>query len=56
MTFSDFKVHSSPLFFGLKVLKVLDLVIPNNVLFMYDFHAKLLPPVFKSFFTSVDRS
>ena len=21
---------------------------------MYDFHAKLLPPVFKSFFTSVD--
>ena len=55
MTFSDFKVHSSPLFFGLKVLKVLDLVILNNALFMYDFHAKLLPPVFKSFFTSVDR-
>ena len=54
MTFSDFKAHSSPLFFGLKVLKVLDLVILNNALFMYDFHAKLLPAVFKSFFTSVD--
>ena len=54
MTFSDFKAHSSPLFFGLKVLKVLDLVFLNNALFMYNFHAKLLPPVFKSFFTSVD--
>ena len=37
------------------MLKVLDLVILNNALFMYNFRAKLLPPVFKSVFTSVDR-
>ena len=49
LTLSDFKDHSSSLFFGLKVLKVLDLAI-FNTLFMYDFHAKLLAAVFKSFF------
>ena len=55
MTFSDFRAHSSPPVFGLKVLKVLDLAISNNAHFMYDFHAKLSPPVFKSFLMSVDR-
>ena len=56
MTFSDFRAHSSPLFFALKVLKVLDLVfLLNSALFMNNFHTYLLPPVFKSFFTSVDR-
>ena len=54
MTFSDNKVHSSPLLSGLKVLKVLDLVILNNAFFTYDFHAKLLPAALESFFTSVD--
>ena len=54
MSFSDYKAHSSPLLFGLKVLKVLDIIILNNALFMYDVHAKLLPAVFKSFFMYVD--
>ena len=50
MTFSDFSAHSSPLFVGLKELLIL-----NNTLSMYGFHAKLLSPVLKSFFTSVDK-
>ena len=44
--FSEVNAHSSPLFLRLEILKVSDLIFLQNDLFMYDFHADVLPPVF----------
>ena len=39
----------------LKILKFSDLLFINNALFVYDFHANILPSVFHDFFTPVNR-
>ena len=44
--FSEVNAHSSPLFLRLEILKVSDLIFLQNDLFMHDFHADVLPPVF----------
>ena len=55
MTFSDFRAHSTPLFYKLRFLKFPDIIFLNNALFMYDFHSGSLPLVFRTFFTSVSK-
>ena len=53
ITFSEFNAHSSPLFFKLEILKFTDVVFLQNALFMHDFHANVIPPVFLDFFNPV---
>ena len=48
--FSEVNAHSSPLFLKLEILKLSDLIFLQNALFMHDFHADVLPPVFRDFF------
>ena len=55
MTFSDFRAHSSPLFYKLTLLKFQDIIFLNNALFMYNFYGDKLPSVFKDFFISIDK-
>ena len=55
ITFSEYRAHSNPLFHHLKILKFSDLLFINNALFVYDFHANILPSVFHDFFTPVNR-
>ena len=50
ITFSDFRSHSSPLFFNLKILKVYDQVKVLNILFVHKFlNAKLLSDLLNYF-------
>ena len=53
ITFSGFRAHTSPLYKQLGILKLTDLVIFHNALFMHDFHSKKLPSAFNDFFTMV---
>jgi len=53
MTFSDYKAHSSPLFFRLKILKFLDLIFIQNALLMHDFYNNKLPDAFSDLFMSI---
>ena len=55
VTFSDFRAHSTPLFYKLRFLKFPDIIFLNNALFMYDFHSGNWPLVFQTFFTSVNK-
>ena len=54
--FSKVNAHSSPLFLKVTrntVLKLSDLIFLQNASFMHDFHADVLPPVFRDFFKPV---
>ena len=53
--FSEGNPHSSPLFLKhfLEILKLSDVIFLQNSLFMHDFHADVLPPVFRDFFKPV---
>ena len=51
--FSEVNAHSSPLFLKLEILKLSDIIFLQNALFMRDFHADDLPPVFRDFFKPV---
>lgn len=55
ITFSSFDHHSSPLFKSLEIIKFHDLVSLHISIFMYKFHNHLLPSIFQSFFTKVDK-
>ena len=55
ITFSNFDEHSSPLFRQLQIIKLADLVIYNVAVFMFKFHNKLLPSIFDSLFTQVNK-
>lgn len=55
ITFSSFDQHSSPLFKSLEIVKFFDLVTFLIAIYMYKFHNQLLPTVFQSFFTKVDK-
>jgi hypothetical protein len=48
MTFSSYYEHGNPLFIKLEILKLHDLVIYHNALFMYDFHIDNLPDTFNT--------
>ena len=53
ITFSSFTEHSSPLFKGLNVLKLSDIITLQLAVFMYKFHNQLLPSVFDTFLNPV---
>ena len=53
ITFSSFTEHSSPLFKGLNVLKLSDIIALQLAVFMYKFHNQLLPSVFDTFLNLV---
>ena len=55
ITFSKFDEHSSPLFRQLQIIKLADLVIYNVAVFMFKFHNKLLPSIFDSLFTQINK-
>ena len=42
--------HSSPLYKNSKILKLIDLIKPNNILFVYDQINNNLPNAFKNYF------
>ena len=50
ITFSDFNVHTSPLFFELKLLKRQDHIKLQTLYFMHQFFTGRLPKIFDSFF------
>ena len=50
ITFSDFDAHTSPLFFQLKLLKLLDHIKLQTLYFMHQFFIGKLPKIFYSFF------
>ena len=50
ITFSDFKAHTTPLFYHLKLLKLSDLIYFKNALFMYEYNKGTLPSAFSLFF------
>ena len=52
ITFSDFKVHTTLLFYHLKLLKLSDLIYLKNALFMYEYNKGTLPSacLFSRFF------
>ena len=56
MTFSSYYEHTNPLFIKLEILKIHDLVIYHNALFMYDFHSDNLPDTFNTFFLPVNHT
>ena len=49
VTFAKFDEHSSPLFKAIGILKLLDLIYVQNLLFMHDFNNDALPQVFEDF-------
>ena len=53
ITYSKPDEHSDPLFKQLKLLKLVDLVVFHNALFMYQYHKNLLPTSFNNFFEAV---
>ena len=55
MTFSKYDEHTSPLFKNLGLLKLSDLIIFSNLLFMHDFCTNNLPDVFANFFMHVNQ-
>ena len=46
MTFSDYNVHTNPLFISLGIVKFNDLIFYHNALFMFDYHTGSLPDTF----------
>ena len=50
VNFSDFKAHTTPLFYHLKLLKLPDLIYLKNALFMYEYNKGTLPFAFSRFF------
>lgn len=56
MTFSKFDEHSSALFKELDIVKLPDVVTLHNAVLMYKFHNNLLPSVFDTFFTRVNKT
>ena len=54
-TFAKFDEHSSPLFRALGILKLVDLIYVQNLLFMHDFNNHALPRVFDEFFIPTNR-
>ena len=56
MTFSSYYEHTNLLFIKLEILKIHDLVIYHNALFMYDFHSDNLPDTFNTFFLPVNHT
>ncbi len=55
MTFSIFYEHSNLLFIKLGILKLHDLVLYHNAIFMYDFHNDNLPETFNTSFFPVNQ-
>ena len=55
MTFSEYNLHSSPLFQKLKIPKVSDLIYLYNALFMYNYYSNRLPLIFVNFFKSINK-
>ena len=55
MTFSEYNLHSSPLFQKLKIPKVSDLICLYNALFMYNYYSNRLPLIFDNFFKSINK-
>ena len=53
ITYSKPDEHSDPLFKQLELLKLVDLVVFHNALFMYQYHKNLLPKSFNNFFEAV---
>ena len=53
ITYSKPHEHSDPLFKQLDLLKLVDLVVFHNALFMYQYHKNLLPKSFNNFFEAV---
>ena len=53
ITYSKPDEHSDPLFKQLELLKLVDLVVFHNALFMYQYHKNLLPESFNNFFEAV---
>ena len=53
ITFSEYKAHSSPLFYRLEILKLFDLIYLDNALFVYDYYTNKLPATFHDFFKSI---
>ena len=51
--FSKRDQHASPLFKELNILRFHDVIFIHNALFMYQFHNKMLPPAFTSYFEPV---
>ena len=56
ITFSKPDEHSEPLFKGLEILKLTDLVTLHNALLMYHYYYNLLPSSFDNIFQSVVHS
>ena len=55
MTFSKYDEHTSSLFKNFGLLKLSDLIIFSNLLFMHDFYTNNLPDVFANFFMHVNQ-
>jgi hypothetical protein len=53
ITFSPFDEHSSPIFKGLRLIKLSDLITLLMTMFMYKFHNCLLPLNFNDYFAPV---
>ena len=56
ITFSSFQEHSTPLFKYTKILKLCDLIHLHIAIFMYKFHANLLPSTFNQIFIKVNKT
>ena len=55
ITFSHFQDHTSPLYRTLKIIKLFDVIFLHLAIFMHKFHHHLLPSVFDSFFTPINK-
>ena len=55
ITFSKFDEHSSPLFKQLGIIKLPDLITFHIAVFMMKIHNQLLPLIFNTLFTPVNR-
>ena len=53
ITFSKYDEHTSPLFKKLELLKLQDIILMKNNLFIYHFHNNMLPSAFDNFFKPV---
>ena len=50
LSFAHFQEHASPLFKNLKILKLTDIVRPNNIIFTHDAINDKTLPIFESYF------